>query len=306
MLHPLLKLWCKISLHFFFRKWQVHFHSPLPKAPIIFLANHPNAFLDAIIIACSIKQKPWFLARGEVFKGKRSAWILSKLRLIPIYRFRDGHSSLRKNENIIDRCSELLARGESIILFPEGENSLQATLLPLQKGFVRIAEAALDLNSNLNLQIVPVGIQYSLETKGFGGMALINFGEPVNFSEASKGKSTEQVLNLIWEKMNVLISNKVNQSIALRKFNWLKQVIKIYFLINNYILKSLMDLIVSLIKEEPMKNSVQFATGIFLTLPIYLLQSTSVWMLTHSWLIAIIYFVSLLLSIQVQLSAIRS
>ena len=301
MLHSLLKLWCKVSLHFFFRKWQVQFHSQLPNAPTIFLANHPNAFLDAILIARSIQQKPWFLARGEVFKSKWSAWILSKLRLIPIFRFRDGHGLLRKNEDIINSCAELLKRGESIILFPEGENSTQYNLLPLQKGFIKIAEAVLKVNSNLNLQIVPVGIQYSLETKGFGGTALVNFGKPINFPEFSKDKSTEQILNLMWERMDVLIAKKENLVYVPRKPNWLHQVNSIYFSINNFVLKSLIRLIVSRIKEEQMKNSVRFAAGLFLVPPIYLIQTALTWCLTNSWIVTIGYLISLPVSVRLKL-----
>jgi 1-acyl-sn-glycerol-3-phosphate acyltransferase len=300
MVHSLLKLWCKISLQFFFRKWEVHRHSPLLNTPTIFLANHPNAFLDAILIACSISQKPWFLARGEVFKSKWSSWILSKLRMIPIFRFRDGHSSLRKNEDMINRCADLLVRGESILLFPEGENSIEGTLLPLQKGFVKIAEAALKAKPDLNLAIVSVGINYT--SKGFGGTALVNVGEWINYSEFVKNKSTVQILNSTWEKLNELITIVETDSVQ-KKNALIHHVNNFYFLINNFILKSLIGFVVSFIKEEQMKNSVRFAAGMFLAMPFYLAQSLVIFLLSNSWVIALLYFSSLRVSIEIRLKS---
>ncbi len=300
MLHSLLKLWSKVSLHFFFRKWQFHFHSQLPNAPIIFLANHPNAFLDAILIACSLKQNPWFLARGEVFKNKWSAWVLSKLKLIPIFRFRDGHGSLRKNEDMINRCAQLLAKGESIILFPEGENSVEERLLPLQKGFVRIAETALVQNPDTNLQLVPVGVNYN-GTKGFGATALLNFGEPISFSAFSKSKSTEEILDSTWLKLNELIlpsETKTSQT----KPNLLVKLNSVYFAVNNFILRALMGFFDSFIKEKQMKNSVRFATGMFLTFPVYIMQASLVFKLTSSLTITAVYLGSLLFTIQIKLT----
>lgn len=328
MLHSVLKLWCKISLPFFFRKWQVHFQSPLPNTPTIFLANHPNAFLDAILIACSIKQKPWFLARGEVFKSKRWAWVLSKLRLMPIFRFRDGHHTLRRNEEIFSRCGKLLATGDSIILFPEGDNSLQFNLLPLQKGFIRIAEAARKANPQLNIQIVPIGIQYSLNTKGFGGTALVNFGEPILYEPFTREKTTEEILALIWERMkglllyierdsyqkklDYLIANRSHftdllkqlhedqtvidrypaprpEVASLKKRDIIHRINYFYFTVNHFFIRTLIQFVASLVKEEQMKNSVRFVSGMVFTPVLYLLQTAGIWLLTKSWVMATVY-----------------
>lgn len=297
MVHALLKFCCRQALPFFFRKWQAQLTAPLPAAPSIFLANHPNTFLDAILVACSTDRKIWFLARGEVFKSKWSAWILSKLGLIPIFRFRDGHESLRKNEDIIHRCAALLSNGDSLLLFPEGDNSMQGTLLPLQKGFIRIAEAALKMKPELNLQIIPVGIQYSAN-KGFGGMAQVNVGGTMAYSSLAKEKTTEQVLTTTWQLMNDLLAAPVPND-PQQKLSLPAQLNHFYFLLNSFALRIILRLAASFVREEAMKNSVKFAVGMFLAWPVFFLQSVLVWQLSQSWIVSIFYFASLPLSVKI-------
>ncbi len=53
--------------------------------------NHPNSFLDAIIIGAHFKRPVHFLARGDVFKHPLSKAILIRLKVIPIYRLSEGN-----------------------------------------------------------------------------------------------------------------------------------------------------------------------------------------------------------------------
>src|SRR5687768_338265 len=82
-------------LWFFFKKWQVHGEENIPKdAGVIYLVNHQNAFQDAILIACSTDDEPWFLTRGGVFKNKIARAIFHSFHMVPVYRFRDGVKGL--------------------------------------------------------------------------------------------------------------------------------------------------------------------------------------------------------------------
>src|SRR6186997_2189494 len=59
---------CTFSLKFYFRKWQVSGLENLPAGPVIFVPNHRNAFLDAVIVACSSEKNPWFMTRAQSFE----------------------------------------------------------------------------------------------------------------------------------------------------------------------------------------------------------------------------------------------
>src|SRR6187455_2772390 len=132
LFYSTLKTISTISLKFYFRKWQVKGREHIPTGPVIFVPNHQNAFLDAVIAACSSKKNPWFLTRANVFDKPAAAWILNKLQMLPIYRFRDGFATLKKNEQVLDDIVGMLNRGNSILIFAEGNHDDQYSLRPLQ------------------------------------------------------------------------------------------------------------------------------------------------------------------------------
>jgi len=179
-----LKLYCSIALRFYFKKWQVRNIVPVPYGPVIFVANHQNAFLDAVLLGCSSSRTPWFLTRANVFSKDLVKKIFNILKMTPVYRFRDGFSTLRKNDEVIDNCVKLLSQGEAIMIFGEGNHDKHWRLRPLQKGFARIAIAAEEKNKwALNVKIVPVGIQYDSHSK-FRSRVLLSFGEAIQVKDA--------------------------------------------------------------------------------------------------------------------------
>jgi 1-acyl-sn-glycerol-3-phosphate acyltransferase len=178
-----LKQYCKTALRFYFSRWQVQELVPIPKGPVIFVSNHQNAFLDAILIRCSSSREPWFLTRANVFNNPWAKKFLTMLQMSPVYRFRDGFNTLRKNDEVIENCVKLLSQQNSILIFGEGNHNDQWFLRPLQKGFARIAMAAEEKNDwRLGVQIVPVGIQYESHTD-FRSRVLVTFGNPISVKE---------------------------------------------------------------------------------------------------------------------------
>jgi 1-acyl-sn-glycerol-3-phosphate acyltransferase len=187
-----LKNYSRLALWFYFKRWQVNENAPIPKGAVIFVATHQNAFLDAVIMACSVRRDPWFITRANVFNKPLVKKILTILQMLPVYRFRDGFSTLRKNDETIDTCANLLSNGECILIFGEGNHNDRWFLRPLQKGFARIGIAAEERNDwKLGVKIVPVGIQYESHTK-FRSRVLANFGKPILLSEVCNSLNTNQ------------------------------------------------------------------------------------------------------------------
>jgi len=196
-----LKQYCKTALRFYFSHWQVQEVVPVPSGPVIFVSNHQNAFLDAILISCSSSREPWFITRANVFSNNLVKKMLHTLQMIPVYRFRDGFNTLRKNDEVIDNCVKLLSEQNAILIFGEGNHNDQWYLRPLQKGFARIAIAAEERNNwLLDVQIVPVGIQYESHTD-FRSRVLVSFGNPISVRQNFNNElGAQENLDLLLKK----------------------------------------------------------------------------------------------------------
>jgi 1-acyl-sn-glycerol-3-phosphate acyltransferase len=153
------------------------------KGPIIFAANHGNAFLDATLLVLTLNRPIWYLARADVFKTAWQRWILKQLHLIPVYRLRDGIDSIEQNKVTFNLCSNLMKEGKALLIFSEGNASPEHRLRPLKKGTARIAfQAAEAMIWPDNFHIIPTGINYASHTS-FRTEVMIGFGYPIRVNE---------------------------------------------------------------------------------------------------------------------------
>lgn len=155
------------------------------KKPIIFASNHRNALLDALLLVYAgyhFKQVV-FLARADIFKQKFVAWILRGMRIIPVFRIRDGKDNLEKNKDIFNSAARILKKNNPIALFPEARHNPKQSLLPIQKAVPRIVlPTEASINFELNSQIVPVSIYYR-DVFEFLTDVYITFGTPIEVSQ---------------------------------------------------------------------------------------------------------------------------
>lgn len=161
LIYSIVKIWMKTNLHLYYGKIKVSGLENVPKdKPVLFLPNHQSALLDVLLIAVDCNRKPWFLTRSDVFKSKTLISIFNFFQMIPIYRIRDGRASLKNNQAVFDRCSELLVNHQAILMFPEANHNLKRRVRPLSKGFTRILFNTLNAAPNTDIHLVPVGINY--------------------------------------------------------------------------------------------------------------------------------------------------
>jgi len=76
---------------------------------LMIAANHPNSFLDAIILATLFKQPIYSLARGDAFKNKFFAALLKSLNMYPVYRTSEGVENMEHNYSTFNTCREIFA-----------------------------------------------------------------------------------------------------------------------------------------------------------------------------------------------------
>ena len=328
----ILKQYCRIALWFYFKKWQVHFNSPLPNGPVIFVVNHQNAFLDAVLVSCSASRNPWFLARASVFNKGWVATILNRLKMLPVYRFRDGFKTLRKNDEMIMQYANLLTKGGSILIFAEGNHNERWNLRPLQKGFARIALAAFDLH---DVKIIPVGLQFDSHSQ-IGTRVLVNFGNPISVKESIQSEmDTRQKIEALLEKtkegleplmLNIdsieykkrvshFLSTRIIYSDLVQQLKSDQQLlhnyrpedlyeakeqnkkrldlISLYGLLTIYLAKTITaSILKKKMKDPQFAGSLKFALGIVLVPLFFIIQSSAFYFITKSILITGIHFLS--------------
>lgn len=187
-LYRFLKRYCRLMLHQYFSKYQIQGSEHVPDGPVVFAANHSNAFLDAVLVACSSHRNPWFVTRSDVFKrGGVRRWLF-RLRMFPVYRFRDGYTGMKRNDEFLNFCVDKLNDREAILIFAEGNHGTQHRVRPLQRGVARIA-----LSESLKVPavIVPVGLYFE-SLKNFRTRVLVNFGTPIMTVREDGAKVAEE------------------------------------------------------------------------------------------------------------------
>jgi 1-acyl-sn-glycerol-3-phosphate acyltransferase len=154
----------RIALQLYFKEIRHAPHQLDQRRPLLFLANHQNALIDALLIAAFNRRKTYFLVRSDVFKRKWVASVLHYFGLRPIFRIRDGKHLVSQNEPMLNFFAEVLVKGDCVLLFPEGNHSLKRSIRPLRKGFIDIADKAFALDRNLDLGLVTIGLSYQNAT----------------------------------------------------------------------------------------------------------------------------------------------
>lgn len=176
LLYSLVKIFVRLALRIFCTRTTLTGKGSLQTAgPLLLVANHPNSFLDAIIIGAQFPRPVHFLARGDAFHRPWHNVLLRLLNMIPVYRLSEGKENLHLNEEAFRRSTEILASGGIVLIFIEGICVNKHELQPFKKGAARITWN----NRHLpQFSVLPVGIGYD-SFVSFGKEVLIQLGDPI-------------------------------------------------------------------------------------------------------------------------------
>jgi glycerol-3-phosphate dehydrogenase (NAD(P)+) len=99
--------------------------------PVIIASNH-RSFLDPFVIATMAKRPMYYVAKKELFKRPWQAWLLNALGAFPVDRGAADADTIRT-------AKSLLARGEIVLIFPEGTRIRPGALGRPRRGVGRLA-----------------------------------------------------------------------------------------------------------------------------------------------------------------------
>src|SRR5437764_2634207 len=117
--------------HIYFRMARIGREHIPADGPVIIAANH-RSFLDPFVIGTMARRPMYYLAKEELFRQRWMGWILNALGAFPVKRGAGDEDSVATAKSII-------ARGDIVLIFPEGTRTRPGALGEPKRGVGRLA-----------------------------------------------------------------------------------------------------------------------------------------------------------------------
>jgi len=208
LLYTLIKPYARLAIKLYCRDIVIiNQHLLSSQGPLLLAVNHPNSFLDAIILDTLFDQPIVSLARGDAFSNPLIAKVLRLLNILPVYREREGKEHLHRNYDTFDECIDIFKKNGIVLIFTEAFCENEWHLRPLRKGTARMAAAA--WQQNIPVTVLPIGLNYS-SFRLFGKNVHINIGEPISRQDINSHiEETGKVLNELTAAIEVQLKKIV-------------------------------------------------------------------------------------------------
>jgi 1-acyl-sn-glycerol-3-phosphate acyltransferase len=228
MVYRFLYYFANLIIRIYYRKIHVDGLAQIPTdKPLLIVSNHPNGFLEPIMMACLFPIDLHFLVRGDLFENKALKWLLVSTNQVPIYRFKDGIAALRNNQKTIAKTIEVLNQNKAIIIFPEGSTDGDWHLREFKKGMARMAFQCIDGSPDLDLHILPVGVVFS-KSEATGSEVILKAGKAFSIKDfySKNAKEAKDQMDVMTKytydrvkELMIHLDNKSNEKIIRNEWN---------------------------------------------------------------------------------------
>ncbi len=145
--------------------------------PILLCVNHPNNFIDSLVVGAVMRRKVHYLATAAMFRNRLLARFLLACGAIPVYRKQDDPDKMARNTDTFAACYEAFGRGRMVAIYPEGTTHAESRVQRIKTGAARIA-LGYEAEHPGELTMIPVGLSFEAR-KSFRSRVLAAFGEPI-------------------------------------------------------------------------------------------------------------------------------
>jgi glycerol-3-phosphate dehydrogenase (NAD(P)+) len=104
----------------------------LPRSGPLLLASNHRSFLDPFVIGTLVRRPVYYMAKRELFEKRWQAWALNALGAFPVDRGAGDRDAM-------DTARAILARGDCVVVFPEGTRVRPGPLGDPRRGIARLA-----------------------------------------------------------------------------------------------------------------------------------------------------------------------
>lgn len=186
MLYRALRRVAHIALGWYYADVVVQGREHLPPAgPVLLVANHPNALVDAMTVAVAVPRRVVLTAKATLFDQPAMAMLLRAVGVVPLRRARDEDNavpgaapSAARNADAFQMVTASLATGSTVLVFPEGISHDAPALAPLRTGAARMALMA-RASGVQALRIIAIGLVYE-EKERPRSRVLVSIGAPLD------------------------------------------------------------------------------------------------------------------------------
>ena len=117
--------------HLYFRMSRTGREHLPASGPVIIAANH-RSFLDPFVIGTITRRPIYYVAKQELFRHPVVGWLLSSLGAFPVHR---GAG----DQDMLGTAKAILARGDVVLIFPEGTRTRPGPPGSPKRGVGRLA-----------------------------------------------------------------------------------------------------------------------------------------------------------------------
>ncbi len=201
MLYRVLRGIATLALRWYYRSIEVVGIEHVPSTgPVLLVANHWNALVDALVVACALNRRVRLTAKATLLENPLTRVVVRAVGIIPLRRASDeqraGDAPIDQSRNAqaFSAILEAFAHDQVVLIFPEGRSHSEPELGRLRTGAARLAIMARDKRSLPALPIVPVGLTF--ENKGRPrSRVVVRIGAPL-FASAAKSPELDEVHEL--------------------------------------------------------------------------------------------------------------
>ena len=203
MLYPLLQAISATALRWFYSRVDADGVDRIPESgPAILAVNHPNAMVDAMVVALVCPRRIVFTGKATLFTNPLMRALLGSVGVVPLIRSKDvaelgASGDASRNVSAFDALTAALQRGRLTMIFPEGITGDHPQLAPLRTGAARIALRARDAGVT-RLSIVPVGLTFERKDAP-STRVFVQVGEPIAVDALPRGDAEAEARALTTE-----------------------------------------------------------------------------------------------------------
>ena len=188
-MYALLRAIAGIALRWYYRDIHVEGLERVPRhGPVLLVVNHPNALVDALVVGWILPRRVLITAKSTIFANPIAGALLRFIGVVPLRRAKDEASSSNplnpaRNRETFEAVHHALARGGTVLIFPEGKSHDEPSLAPLKTGAARMALHAHKAGVAA-LAVVPIGLTFERKDAP-RSRVFVQIGEPIRMESWS-------------------------------------------------------------------------------------------------------------------------